>query len=473
MKKILFPFLFTKIFLILTVVFSASCREGNKESAGPGNKETRENYLNFCAGCHGEELEEFYNREWIFGDTEEAIAAIIRDGSEMMGMPAYDTLFSEAEIKDITRYILTTIEEVPAPSDKYLDIPDYYTSEDFQYKWEVVVSDLDVPWGMEFMPDGSMLISERAGTLYRFENNTLQKITGMPDIFVRGQGGFMDIRLHPDYRNNGWIYFAFSAPAPDDPNIGNTVIMRAKLNDDRLTQQQVIFEGRPKTDRGHHFGCRMDFDREGYLYFSIGDRGNRDRHPQYLDNDCGKIHRIFDDGGIPPDNPFVNTPGARPGIYSYGHRNPQGLAMNPNTGDIWTHEHGPKGGDEINIIRKGKNYGWPVITFGINYNGTIITEDTAKAGMEQPLLYWIPSIAPCGMAFVTGDKYPEWKGNLLVGSLRFKYVERCVIENDEVVHQDKLLSGIGRVRNVKMGNDGYIYVAVEQPGKIIRILPAP
>jgi len=215
----------------------------------------------------------------------------------------------------------------------------------------------------------------------------------------------------------------------------------------------------------------MEFDREGYLYFSVGDRGNRDRNPQTLDNHCGKIHRVNDDGSIPEDNPFAGTEGAMASIYSYGHRNPQGVIMHPETGEIWTHEHGPRGGDEINVINPGKNYGWPVISYGINYDGTIFTSSTEEEGMEQPLHYWVPSIAPCGMDFITGDRYPQWEGNLLVGSLKYQYLNMCVIKDGKVVSEEMLLKNIGRLRNVKMGPDGYIYVGVEEPGTIYRLVP--
>lgn len=234
---------------------------------------------------------------------------------------------------------------------------------------------------------------------------------------------------------------------------------------------EKIFQALPYSDKDYHYGSRIEFDRDGYLYFSVGDRGARDENPQNLYNHGGKIHRINDDGSIPSDNPFIDSSGAMPSIYSYGHRNPQGIALHHETGEIWSHEHGPMGGDEINIIKKGRNYGWPVITYGINYDGTIITEDTAMDGMEQPILYWTPSIAPCGMAFVEGNVYPEWKGNLLVGSLSYTYLARCELEGNKVIHQEKLLDGIARIRNVKMGPDGYIYVATESPGKILKIIP--
>jgi glucose/arabinose dehydrogenase len=226
----------------------------------------------------------------------------------------------------------------------------------------------------------------------------------------------------------------------------------------------------PNTTKGQHFGSRIVFDNDGYVYFSIGERGERDVNPQDITRDCGKIYRLHDDGSVPADNPFVNTENAKTAIYSYGHRNPQGLIKNPETGAIWDHEHGPKGGDEINIIEKGKNYGWPVISYGINYNGTSFTDITEKEGMEQPVFYWVPSIAPSGMTFVTSDKYPDWKGNILVGSLKFKYLERLVLENGKVVKREKLFEDIGRVRNVLEARDGFIYLAVEGVG-IVKIIP--
>ena len=247
--------------------------------------------------------------------------------------------------------------------------------------------------------------------------------------------------------------------------------MRARLNGNKLVDQQVIFRGDHDNDRSHHYGCKLAFDDKGHLFFGIGDRGQHYDFPQNLNNTNGKIHRINDDGSIPKDNPFVNTKGAVASIYSYGHRNPQGTSINPLTGELWESEHGPRGGDEINLIEPGKNYGWPVISYGINYNGTILTELTEKEGMEQPIHYWTPSIAPCGMTFLTGDKYKKWRNNLFVGSLRFQYLERVVINGHAVTHTEKLLQGIGRVRNVVIGPDGLIYVATETPGKIVRLVP--
>ncbi|MCR8668460.1 PQQ-dependent sugar dehydrogenase [Aestuariibaculum sp. M13] len=341
--------------------------------------------------------------------------------------------------------------------------------EHISYTTELVVPDLNIAWGMAFLPDGSMLITEKAGELIHFKNGTKTTIDGLPEIYVRGQGGFMDIKLHPDYKNNGWIYFSYASSEGEGEG-GNTAIMRAKINGTSLSNQQQLYKAVPNTTKGQHFGSRIEFDNEGYLYFSAGERGQRDVNPQDITRDGGKIYRLNDDGSIPSDNPFVNTSNAKTAIYSYGHRNPQGMTKHPETGDIWTHEHGPQGGDEINIIGKGKNYGWPVISYGINYSGTTFTDITEKEGMEQPLFYWVPSIAPSGMTFVNSDKYPNWQGNLLVGSLKFQYLERLILKNNKVIKREKLFESIGRVRDVRQAPDGYIYLSVEGKG-IYKIIP--
>ena len=336
------------------------------------------------------------------------------------------------------------------------------------YSTEVVVSDLNIPWGMAFLPDGSMLITEKTGQLIHFKDGNKTEIKGLPDIYVRGQGGLLDIELHPNYETNGWLYITHASKDGNGDG-GNTTLFRAKLNDNTLTNIERLYKAEPNSKRGQHFGSRIEFDNDGFLYFSVGDRGNRDVNPQNISRDCGKIYRLNDDGTIPESNPFVDNPTARKAIFSYGHRNPQGMTKHPKTGDIWTHEHGPKGGDEINIIKKGKNFGWPIISYGVNYSGTSFTDLTQKEGMEQPIFHWTPSIAPSGMTFVYSDKYPEWEGNLLVGSLKFEYVERLVLENNKVTKREKLIEGIGRIRNVKQGPDSYVYVAVEGIG-IVRIL---
>jgi len=346
------------------------------------------------------------------------------------------------------------------------------SNSDENYTTETVVSDVSVPWGMDWLPNGDMLLTERSGTLHIFSDGQLSEpVAGVPEVWANGQGGLLDVALHPDYEENGWIYITYSSPQGNERG-ANTALMRARLNEDHssLTDQEVLYKAVPNTTRGQHFGSRIAFDDEGYLYFSIGDRGNRDVNPQDINRDGGKIYRLNPDGSIPEDNPFVNEDGAVKAIYSYGHRNPQGMDTHPETGEIWTHEHGPRGGDEVNLVKKGENYGWPIISFGINYSGTEFAEDTARAGMMQPDWYWDPSIAPSGMEFVTGDTYPEWKGHLLVGSLKFNYLVLCRMENNTITGEELLFEGIGRVRSVEQGPDGYIYVGTEGNG-IVRIVP--
>ena len=338
-----------------------------------------------------------------------------------------------------------------------------------EYSHEVVVSGLTIPWGFVFLPDGSMLITEKQGELIHFNNGKKTSISDLPSIKAQGQGGLLDIKLHPNYAANDWIYISYASP-DGDGNGANTAIMRFKLQNNAAVDKQLLYKATPNTTKGQHFGSRIEFDNDGYLYFSVGDRGNRDVNPQNIELDGGKIYRLHDDGRIPDDNPFIGESGAMKAIYSYGHRNAQGMAKHPQTGEIWTHEHGPKGGDEINIIKAGKNYGWPLISYGINYNGTTFTENTSLPGMEQPLHYWVPSIAPSGMTFVTGDIYPDWKGNLLVGSLKFQYLNRCVLSNNKVIEEEKLIEDLGRVRTIRQGPDGYIYVGVENVG-IVKIIP--
>ena len=337
------------------------------------------------------------------------------------------------------------------------------------YTTEIVVPELNIPWGITFLPDSSMLITEKLGTLIQFKNGVKRNISGLPEIYVRGQGGLLDIKIHPDYKNNGWIYITY-ASAEGEGDGGNTALMRGKLKDNTFVEKQLLYKAGPNTKKGQHFGSRIEFDNDGYLYFSIGERGNRDQNPQDITRDCGKIYRLNDDGTIPKDNPFVNTPNAKTAIFSYGHRNPQGMAKHPKTGAIWVNEHGPRGGDEINNISKGKNYGWPIISYGVNYSGTAFTEITKKEGMEQPVFYWTPSIAPSGMAFVTSDKYPDWKNSILVGSLKFQYLERLILKKNTVIKREVLFKDIGRVRNVIQAPDGYIYVAIEGTG-IVKIIP--
>lgn len=432
------------------------------------------NYERYCASCHGLNMERFSrdDREALFNTPMEEMMAVIRDGDMLSGMPAFGHVLSEKEIKDLSAYILTDIKDRSLTHDYRPVIGAVQQSEKIAFRVDTIISGLDVPWGMLWLPNGDMLVAERSGHLFRFRDGVfLSMIEGLPPIYAHGQGGLMDIRLHPDYRNNGWIYLAYSTFGAGGPmQGGNTAIMRARLDGNKLIDKEELFKGLPDTRNGVHFGSRMVFGNDGNLYFSIGDRGHM-ANAQDLTNHAGKIHRITLDGNIPEDNPFLQTIGVMPTIWSYGHRNPQGLVKHPETGVLWSHEHGPRGGDELNIINKGLNYGWPVISYGINYDGTIITEITEKEGMEQPIIQWTPSIAPCGMTFVTGEPFKVWNNSILTGSLSFRYLVRNEIEGNKVVHQEIILREIGRVRNVDMGPDGLVYVAVENPGVIFRLTP--
>lgn len=345
------------------------------------------------------------------------------------------------------------------------------TPEKISFKAQLLIDEMQIPWGMAFLPDGSMLVTERSGTLIHFKDGQKVSVSNVPEVYERGQGGLLDIELHPDYENNGWIYISYASSDGDEKG-GHTALIRAKIKNNALIENELLYKASPNTTKGQHFGSRIEFDNDGYLYLSIGERGERDVNPQDITRDGGKIYRFFDDGRIPEDNPFVGTGGAKTAIYSYGHRNPQGLVKHPKTGEIWDHEHGPKGGDEINIVKAGANYGWPVITYGINYSGTPITDITEKEGMEQPIHYWVPSIAPSGMTFVTTDTYgTDWNGSLLVGSLVFQYLERLEMDGTKVVNREKLMVDIGRIRDVKEGPDGFIYVAVEGKG-VYKLVPS-
>lgn len=456
--------------LILVVLLSLIMLQCNSRSAqDQGSSHTPISDLNpiysqYCASCHGPKLQKFKDSDWKNKYNLQSVSQIIKEGIADKGMPAFGEVLSEEQRAELADFILNYSynEENETSDGKGNDI-----------KTELVAEGLDIPWGMEFLPKGEMLIAERHGRLTRLsQDGNLIEIDGLPDIRAKGQGGLMDLKLHPDYSSNGWIYISYVYYDENDNSKGNTAIMRARLNNNRIVDKEIIFKAVPTVSTAHHFGCRMVLDNEGFLWFGVGDRGRRDDFPQRLDNANGKIHRIHDDGRIPVDNPFVDNPNAIHSIFSYGHRNPQGIAMHPGTGEIWEHEHGPKGGDEINLIQKATNYGWPVISYGVNYSGTKFTELTEKEGMAQPIHYYVPSIAPCGMTFVTGDKYPYWEGSILIGSLSFRYLERIKFKDGVVVEQEKLLENMdSRVRDVRMGPDGFIYVALEGPGRILKILP--
>ena len=333
-----------------------------------------------------------------------------------------------------------------------------------------LVEGLDHPWSLAFLPDGRMLVTERSGRLNLISDGKKTSVEGVPAVVASGQGGLLEVALHPRFSENQIIYLSYAGPG--DGGV-STELARAKLGANRLEDLQVIFRQEPKTSGGLHFGGRIVFDRAGFLYLTLGERGQMQR-AQVPGNHHGSVIRLHDDGRVPKDNPFVGKDGWKPEKFDLGHRNQQGAALQPQTGALWTHEHGPQGGDEINIIRAGTNYGWPVITYGVNYgSGTKIGEGTHKEGMAQPLYYWVPSIAPSGMAFYAGDRFPKWKGNLFVGALRDQMLVRLVLDGDKVTKEERLLKGVlGRIRDVRAGPDGYIYVLTdESSGVLARLEP--
>lgn len=359
--------------------------------------------------------------------------------------------------------VLAAISNAPAPNDSSVRV-------------EVLADQLEHPWGLAFLPDGAILVSERPGRLRRIggDGSVSAPLAGLPRIVATGQGGLLDLALHPDFATNRRVYFSYSAGDGFFSGLG-TEVAHGELNGDRLKDVRVIFRADPKAGGGRHFGGRLLFDQQGLLYISLGDRGDRDRAQDPADHN-GSIIRLRDDGSVPDDNPLRKQPGARPEIYSYGHRNVQGLALHPDSGEVWSLEHGPQGGDEVNRLSAGGNYGWPVITYGVNYGiGTAIGEGTEKAGMEQPIYYWNPSIAPSGMTFYQGDKFPHWQGNLLVGALKYRLLSRLILEDGEIIAEEQLLQGQqGRIRQVQVGPDGYVYLLTdENPGRLLRLLPAP
>ena len=344
-------------------------------------------------------------------------------------------------------------------------------SEGAQLKVETVTDSIAIPFGMDFLPDGRLLVTDRAiGNMLVVNTETGLKefIEGVPKVVGQGDAGLLDVLVHPDYATNGWIYFAYSE---GDTTSNTMVVERGKLDRLKLVERERLFTALPYYKKPLHHGTRLVL-KDGYLFFGMGEKTDMKDSAQTLTNHLGKVLRIYEDGKIPQDNPFVNTPNAKPEIWSYGHRNPNGLTINPATGELWEHEHGPKGGDEINIIKPGLNYGWPVITYGVNYDDTPVGEGiTEKEGMEQPFYYYKPSIAPSGMQFYKADVIPAWKGNLFIGGMVLKHLNRLVIENNKVIKEERLLNDKGwRVRSVKQGPDGYLYIGVDG-GKILRIMP--
>ena len=446
-------------------------------------------YASHCSGCHGKKFEGgqggvLVDGEWKHGGTDEEIFQSISKGNLQLGMTPWKDVLTTDQIRSLVIFLrekekktLVKGMDFPEPS------PDKVTKTELHdYRIEMLVEKgLKDPWAIAFLPDGSKLVTEKEGRL-RIINRSGElnpkPVEGTPEVVKHGQGGLMEVALHPDYKRNGWVYLGFSDGVRKKRKKGKdevrciTAIVRGKIKDHEWKDQEWIYRADPKFRGGSgvHFGTRIVFDK-GYIYFVVGERGGK-MEAQDLSRPNGKIFRLHDDGRIPKDNPFVGDKDAIPGIWSYGHRNPQGLAIDPRDRSIYSTEHGPRGGDELNLIREGANYGWPVITYGMNYDGTPMVSITEKEGMQQPLAYWVPSIAVCGLDFYEGGKFPKWKGDLLAGALAQQEIRRIRLKDKKVVSQEIILKNIGRVRDVATGPDGLVYVILNGPDRVARLVPA-
>ena len=353
------------------------------------------------------------------------------------------------------------------------DAPHKQPSGETPVEITTVASGLAHPWGLAFLPDGRMLVTERPGRLRYVDSKGIvsDPVAGVPAVYAERQGGLLDVVLDPEFAANSTIYLSYAEPAEDGTN--GTAVARARIDGMRMTDVTVIFRQQPKIASGHHFGSRLVFARDGRLFVTLGERNKERDSAQDLGTHLGKVVRIAKDGTVPADNPFVGKSGALPEIWSYGHRNVQGAALHPVTGQLWTHEHGPRGGDEINITVGGRNYGWPIISHGREYHGPAIGEGTEEAGMEQPLLYWVPSIAPSGMTFHSGNAFPAWKGQLFVGGLAARQLVRLAFDPDGRIRSEERIAIGERVRNVREGPDGALYLLTdEDAGRLLRLVPA-
>jgi glucose/arabinose dehydrogenase len=362
--------------------------------------------------------------------------------------------------------------------------PGVHESARHNFRVVTVAEGLDHPWSMAWLPNGDMLVTERAGRLRIIRGGRLlpEPVAGVPRVRARGQGGLLEVLPHPSFATNRLVYLSFSKPTEND-SLATTAVVRGRLEGDQLVDVTEIFEAKAWARGNAHFAGRMVFDRDGYLFLSVGDRGEAPnlmaaQPAQSLAQHQGKVLRLHDDGRVPSDNPFVGRSGAMPEIWSYGHRNPQGLTLNPATGEIWENEHGPRGGDEVNLIRKGANFGWPVVSHGINYDGSVYSREKHRQGIESPRWTWVPSIATSGMLFYTGDAFPWWQGSLFVGGMVGEQLARLSLEGDRVVSVEPLLQKeLGRIRDVRQGPDGFLYLAIDGTNQrpltpIVRLEPA-
>ncbi len=444
-------------------------------------------WSNHCATCHGESMGggsagALDDGVWSHGGTDADLTRAILDGYAEEGMPGWRGALKPEQVRALVVYIRER-EAATARRDAPVRQPDAnrrVRTRHERFTAEVLAELPGTPWAVAMLPGGGFLVTLKEGRLLELDaagKPVGAPVAGLPPVTEFGQGGLMDVVLHPDYKNNGWVYLTYTdgATGPGGNKIGLAALARGRIKAGRWTDGETLWKADPKwrTGNGVHFGSRIAFDGRGGVFFTVGERGrNFDAGAQDPATPFGKIFRLNDDGTVPADNPKVT--GGIPGLYSYGHRNPQGLAVDPRNGDLLSTEHGPRGGDELNRIKPGKNYGWPAMTYGMNYDGRPwATGETARPGMEPPVTYWTPSIAVCGLAFCTGDAFPRWRGDLLVGALAGSQVRRVRFTGDTVTENEVILSGMGRVRDVRCAPDGRVYVLLNNPGRLVRLSPAP
>lgn len=436
-------------------------------------------YATACAQCHGAQLQggqaqSLVDAVWQFGSSKSHIFRNIKYGISDFAMPAFEEALSDDAIHRILDFVFesekTAGAQKPAAPEKLFTL-------DYEVKVEKVAEGLDIPWAIDFLDEHRALVTERPGSVRLISSGQLHPtpIIGIPEVVHEGQGGLLDVSVDPEYAKTGWIYLSYSHPLDDADGKRKpamTRIVRGRLKEHEWVDQETIFEAPHDlylTTR-QHYGSRIVFDPKGHIYFSIGDRG-MSQQAQDITRPNGKIHRIHKDGTIPHDNPFIGREDAIPSIFTFGNRNPQGLAVHPATGQVWEAEHGPMGGDELNLILGGTNYGWPSITYGRNYDGGIVSNFRKREGMAAPTLYWKPSIAVCGIHFVTSPLFPRWQNKLLVSALKFEEVRLLDIHGDRVMHQEILLKNAGRVRDVCSAPDGAIYVVTNGPDTVLKLTP--
>jgi aldose sugar dehydrogenase len=474
-------------------VLSSTLVLGQRRQSDPG----AQTFATYCAGCHGSSITggrapTLFDDQWHFGGDDASIRQSITEGRAGTEMPPFKSMLKDDDITALIAFIRaqavaskTTIARAENPAGKVL------RTEKHTLKIEMVADGLETPWGMAFLPDGRMLVTERSGKLRVIDRGKLlpQAIEGTPAVWAHQDGGMLDVAVHPEYARagNGWIYLSYAEPGENDTSM--TAIVRGRIKDGKWIDQQVLYHA-PKAlfyPSNVHYGSRFLFDKQGHLFYSIGERGH-EMEAQDLSSPLGKLHRINDDGSVPKDDPFVGRDKAIPTIWSYGHRHPQGLAFHPVTGKLWETEHGPTGGDELNRIEPGRNYGWPVITSGKMFrapgdpNANAPEPPSSKEGMESPIVNWTPTIAPSGITFYTGKQFPDWNNHLFVTGLAGEALRRLETDGDTVVHEEVIFKGYGRVRAVVVGPDGYLYVALNvpgvrlsdpMPGSIVRLVPVP